>query len=99
MTSSFSSFYNDMLSNASLDIYANSTMCFFSNLLSNSIKLRDENANTNNEWEVALTDIAFPNQLYNFVDGKISFGYAQQIDWKQFRVIQSIRCCNASRKN
>ena len=32
--------------------------------------------NKNIEWEVAFTDIALPNRIYNILDGKLTFGYA-----------------------
>lgn len=64
------SFYIDLLSNASLDIYPNNTLAFFSNFMSNPINL-----GTASDWEVALTDISFPNRVYNISDGKFTLGY------------------------
>ena len=65
-----SSFYVDLLSNASLDIYPNNTLAFFSNFMTNPINLGSAS-----EWEVALTDISFPNRVYNITEGKFTLGY------------------------
>ena len=61
------SFYIDLLSNASLGIYPNSTLAVFSNFMSNPINLGG-----GSEWEVALTDISFPTRVYNVTDGEFT---------------------------
>ena len=76
------SFYIDLLSNASLDIYPNNTLAFFSNFMSNPINL-----GRGSEWEVALTDISFPNRVYNVTDGEFTLGYIPTPTLQRYRVV------------
>ena len=76
------SFYIDLLSIASLDIYPNNTLTFFSNFMSNLINLGRAS-----DWEVALTDISFPNRVYNVIDGDISLGYIPTPTLQRYRVV------------
>ena len=76
------SFYIDLLSNESLDIYPNNTLAFFSNFMSNPINLR-----RGSEWEVALTDISFPNRVYNVTDGEFTLGSIPTPTLQRYRVV------------
>ena len=76
------SFYVDLLSNASLDIYPINTLAFFSNFMSTPINL-----GRGREWEVALTDILFPNRVYNVTDGEFTLGYIATPTLQRYRVV------------
>ena len=76
------SFYIDLLSNASLDIYPNNALAFFSNFMSTPINL-----GKGSEWEVALTDISFPNRVYNVTDAEFTLGYILTSTLQRYRVV------------
>ena len=76
------SFYIDLLSNASLDIYPQTTLAFFSNFMSNPINL-----GRGSEWEVALTDISFPNRVYNVTYGDFTLGYFPTTTLQRYRFV------------
>ena len=76
------SFYIDLLSNASLHIYPKNTLAFFSNFMSNPINL-----GRGSDWEVPLTDISFPNRIYNVTDGEFTQGYIPTTTLQRYRVV------------
>ena len=76
------SFYIDLMSNASLDIYQNITLAFCSNFMSNPI-----NSGRGSEWEVALTEISFPNRVFNVTDGEFTLGYIPTYTLQLYRVV------------
>ena len=45
------------------------------------------NLGRGSEWEVALTDISFPNRVYNVTDGEFTLGYVPTPTLQRYRVV------------
>ena len=60
------SFILEVVSNASPNVYPNNTISSFSNFLPEQINLDDG-------WEVALSEIAYPNLYHNVSDGRFRY--------------------------
>ena len=66
-----SSFYIQLLSNASSPVYPQSTMASFTNLLPDKIEL-------DGSWEVALVEVSYPGLCYNIEGRLMTFHYDEK---------------------
>ena len=60
------SFTIELVSNASLQLFPNNTLCSSTNFL-------PEQVNLDEQWEVAISDISYPSMYQNVTEGKIMF--------------------------
>ena len=65
-----SRFYLTLLSNSSMDYYAQNTVAQYTTKLDSLIEL-------DGEWEVGLTEISFPFEIENVVEGECYFIISQ----------------------
>ena len=66
------SFYLELVSNASSQVYPQNTMASFTNLFPDKIEL-------DGSWEVALGELSYPGIYYNIEGGLMAFHYDEKL--------------------
>ena len=65
------SFYLELVSNASSQVYPQNAMASFTNFLPDKIEL-------DGSWEVALVEVSYPGICYNIEGGLMTFHYDEK---------------------